>query len=67
MKVFIGCDHAALDMKNEIVEYVKSLGFTPYGHVKEGNVASARLREKKAQTEQIEATKLVDKRGDRER
>ena len=27
MKVFIGCDHAALGMKNEIVEYVKSLGF----------------------------------------
>ena len=26
-KVFIGCDHAALDMKNEIAEYVKSLGF----------------------------------------
>ncbi len=27
MKVFIGCDHAAVDMKNEIVEYVKGLGF----------------------------------------
>lgn len=27
MKVFIGCDHAAVDMKNEIVEYVKELGF----------------------------------------
>ena len=26
-KVFIGCDHAALDMKNAIVEYVKELGF----------------------------------------
>lgn len=26
-KVFIGCDHAALDMKNEVAEYVKGLGF----------------------------------------
>lgn len=26
-KVFIGCDHAALDMKNAIIEYVKELGF----------------------------------------
>lgn len=26
-KVFVGCDHAALDMKNAIVEYVKELGF----------------------------------------
>lgn len=26
-KVFIGCDHAALDMKNQIVEYVENLGF----------------------------------------
>ncbi len=26
-KVFIGCDHAALDMKAAIVEYVKELGF----------------------------------------
>ena len=26
-KVFIGCDHAALDMKKQIVEYVEELGF----------------------------------------
>ena len=26
-KVFIGCDHAALDMKNAVVEYLKELGF----------------------------------------
>lgn len=26
-KVFIGCDHAALDMKNAIAEHVKELGF----------------------------------------
>ncbi len=26
-KVYIGCDHAALEMKNAIVEYVNSLGF----------------------------------------
>lgn len=26
-KVYIGCDHAALEMKNAIVEYVNGLGF----------------------------------------
>ena len=40
MKVFIGCDHAALDMKNEIVEYVKSLGFEAYD---EGTYSSDRV------------------------
>ncbi len=33
-------------LENYIINYVKSLGFTPYGHVMEGNVASAKLQEK---------------------
>ena len=27
MKVFIGCDHAALEMKAALIEYINSLGF----------------------------------------
>ena len=33
-------------LENYIINYVKSLGFTPYGHVKAGNVASIKLQEK---------------------
>ncbi|MBQ8822924.1 MAG: tRNA (guanosine(37)-N1)-methyltransferase TrmD [Lachnospiraceae bacterium] len=33
-------------LENYIINYVKSLGFTPYGHVVEGNVASTKLQEK---------------------
>ena len=33
-------------LENYIINYVKSLGFTPYGHVKEGNAASTKLQEK---------------------
>ncbi|MBQ7919878.1 MAG: tRNA (guanosine(37)-N1)-methyltransferase TrmD [Lachnospiraceae bacterium] len=33
-------------LENYIINYVKSLGFTPYGQVKEGNVASIKLQEK---------------------
>ncbi len=26
-KVYVACDHAALDMKNEVAEYIKELGY----------------------------------------
>lgn len=29
-KVYIGCDHAALEMKATVIDYVKSLGFETY-------------------------------------
>lgn len=28
-KIYIGCDHAALEMKAALIEYIKTLGFEP--------------------------------------